>query len=110
MTGGLHHDPDTPRICKNPPQLLRGRSFVDGDRHRARRPQREVQQSPLVASFGHDGYALTGVDAGGNKALGDRGHRSSELFAGYRNPLAIDLAFYEWRSEERRVGREGRTR
>src|SRR5690606_22856597 len=52
-------------------------------------PDGEVEERPLVARAAHDADVLTGFDAVGHQALGDRDHLGVELTGRDRDPRAV---------------------
>ncbi len=101
--GGLGDHVPGAGVADDPLDLVGGGGGVDGDRPAAGRPDREVQDGPLVAGAGHDGDPSAGLQAGRDQALGHGGHLAGELRRGDGPPGAVHLA-----AQEHRVGRLGR--
>ena len=71
VLGGLDDDGDRAGVGEDPLDLLLRGGHVDRHADRARRPDREVQQRPLVAGGGEDRDPVTRADTRGDQALGN---------------------------------------
>lgn len=85
----LHHRGRHLRVVQHPEDLLGRRGGVDGHDLRADRPQREVEEGPLVARTGHDRDPVAEPDAVRQQTLGERQDLVPELGGRHIAPLAL---------------------
>ena len=74
-------------VAQDPFGLLGRGGLVDGHGHRARAPDRVVDQRPLVPGVRHQRHPVAGLDPGRDQPLGDRHHLVPELLGGHVRPL-----------------------
>ena len=76
-----------PGVAQDVSHLLGRRRLVHGHRHRAREPDRVVEERPLVPGPGDEGHPVAGLDAGGDQSLRDVAYLGQELRGGDVLPL-----------------------
>ncbi len=74
----LHDAGGGARVAEDPLHLLRRTGLVHRHGDRARAPDREVQQRPLVARAGHQADPVARLDPGGDQPLRGRVHLGEE--------------------------------
>ncbi len=79
-------------VGEHPGDLLGRRVLVQRHGDRAGVPDRVVQQRPLVTGAGQQPHPVTGTDAGGDQALGDRDHFAAELGGAHVLPAVAGAA------------------
>jgi hypothetical protein len=80
---------ETSASCSIQKTLLGRRRRVDRYHLGADRPQREVEERPLVAGTGHDRDPVAEADALREQALGEGEHLVAELGGGHVPPLVL---------------------
>jgi hypothetical protein len=84
----LHHAGGDLGVVQHPVDLLGGGGGIDRHRLRAQRPQREVEQRPLVTGPGHDGDPVAEPYAVRDQPLREREHLVPEPRGRHVPPLA----------------------
>jgi hypothetical protein len=97
VRGGLDETGDRAGVGQDPVDLLNAGRLVDGHGDRTGRPDRVVDQRPLVARLAHQRDPVAGLDAGRDQALGQRHHIRLEPGAGDVLPAAVDRLRELWR-------------
>ena len=87
MLRGLEDDRGRSGVGEEPLELVRRGGLVDGHGDRADVPERVVHERPLVAGPRQQRHAVTGLDPGGDQALGDAAHLLVERERGDVLPL-----------------------
>src|SRR5664279_5645962 len=91
MVAGLHDHGHGLGVGEVPGHLLPRRGLVDRHSDGAGRPDRVVQQRPLVAGASHQPDPVAGVHSHGDQSLGDRDDLLGELAGGHRAPATVGL-------------------
>ena len=86
-------------VAQDPLDLLGRGGLVDGDRDRAREPDRVVEQGPLVAGLADQRHPVAGLDASRDQALRHAGDLGQERGRGDVQPAVVGTS-----GEHRRVG------
>jgi hypothetical protein len=89
---GLYEAGDRPGIGQDPRHLFGTGRLVDRHGHRAGRPDRVVDERPLVPGLAHQGDPVAGLDPAGDQAAGQRDHLMVELGAGHVVPVRVRAA------------------
>ncbi len=74
-------------VLEDPADLLGRRRIVDRHRHRTGRPDRVVEQRPLVTGRGQQRHTVARADSGSDQALGDAADLFPELTCGHTDPF-----------------------